>query len=73
MICAECNGQDHSFDTDYLCEECRAAKCCGGVPVFGVVPASDPRWFGGFVDDRGIRHDPLRHKDDCPSLRSSED
>lgn len=47
-------------DEDETCE------MCNPIPVMGVMPHTDPRWFGGFVDARGIRHDPVRHEDGCP-------
>lgn len=43
---------------------------CTPVGTMGVAPADDPRYFGGFVDVTGIRHDPLRHADDCPRAES---
>jgi hypothetical protein len=39
---------------------------CDPVPLFGVVPADDPHYLGGFVDERGTRHDPAKHEDGCP-------
>lgn len=39
---------------------------CEPVGLFGVAPASDPRYFGGFVDAGGARHDPLTHAENCP-------
>jgi hypothetical protein len=35
----------------------------------GVARADDPRYFGGYVDANGVRHDPLRHATDCPEHR----
>jgi hypothetical protein len=46
-------------------EECEG---CDPIGVFGIVPRCDPRFMGGHVDARGIRHDPVRHEDDCPVL-----
>ena len=45
-------------------------ESCGCSPIgtFGVIPADDPRYLGGFVDARGIRHDPLKHANDCPRV-----
>lgn len=62
--CGQC-GERHGDRYDYLCEACRGAKCCGGIPIFGLARYDDQRFFGGFVDARGVRHDPLRHKQDC--------
>lgn len=39
------------------CEATATAMC--------VVGKDDPRFYGGFVDERGIRHDPMRHEDGC--------
>jgi hypothetical protein len=39
---------------------------CRVVGVQGAMPASDPRFSGGFVDASGIRHDPVLHEDGCP-------
>lgn len=41
---------------------------CESVPVMGVVAKDDPRWFGGFVDHNGLRHDPLRHGLKCSKI-----
>jgi hypothetical protein len=40
--------------------------CCEPVGTLGVVPADDPRYWGGFVDARGVRHDPVTHASSCP-------
>lgn len=40
---------------------------CEPVGVVGVAPVDDPHFFGGFVDERGIRHDGLAHAADCPT------
>lgn len=76
-ICAECHCTNGD-STDYLCEGCRAKICgCKATPTFGVVPADDPRCFGGHVSSSVesvegeeviiyIRHDPMRHAKDCP-------
>ena len=45
--------------------------CCEPVGTLGVVSYEDPRYLGGFVDAHGIRHDPLRHADDCPRMLQS--
>lgn len=47
-------------DKDETCE------MCVPVPVWGVVSKKDKKYFGGFVDAKGIRHDPVRHTDKCP-------
>lgn len=39
---------------------------CEPIGVFGCVPADDPRYFGGHVDARGVRHDPLMHSCNPP-------
>lgn len=39
---------------------------CGPVGTMGIVPADDPRYLGGHVDAKGLRHDPLKHAADCP-------
>lgn len=41
---------------------------CDPIGVFGLVPADDPRYLGGYVDARGLRHDPVKHAADCPTL-----
>lgn len=66
--CGEC-GNGYTDFSDYLCEACRGAKCCGGIGTFGLAPVEDPRFFGGYVDAKGIRHDPMRHKDNCALSR----
>jgi hypothetical protein len=40
---------------------------CTPVGTMGVVPADAPGYLGGFVDARGVRHDPLAHAADCPT------
>lgn len=47
-------------DEDETCEMCIAR------PTFGLAHVSDKRAFGGVVDAKGIRHDPMLHEDGCP-------
>lgn len=47
------------YAVEPVCEGCEPVGC------FGVVDAEHPLFFGGHVDARGVRHDPLMHASDC--------
>jgi hypothetical protein len=40
---------------------------CEPLGTLGVADEDDPRFFGGYVDERGVRHDGLIHAADCPT------
>lgn len=68
MNCAQCD-DICGDDEDFLCEDCRSLVCnCASFPTWGVVPRTDIRYYGGYVDAQGRRHDPMRHSDACPTL-----
>ncbi len=53
--------------------EIRDSECCDDcevIPVFGVVPASNPWYSGGHVDKDNVRHDPVRHENHCRRARA---